>query len=122
MALVITVQGNGMRRFEEALMDLGTEKRAHRAFVRAVNRTGKTTGNEAGRTLSNQTGLPKSTGRKAHSRNVERASPAHLAYTIDGSGGDISLKHCKPRDTRKSVIASPWGKRQLYPSSFMKAG
>lgn len=117
----ITVTGNGLVRFHEAVRALG-EPRARVAYSRAINRVGRTVGNEAGRALSDQTGLPKSTGRRAVTRRVDRANPAHLVYTIHGSGGNISLRYFKPRETRKGVTASPWNKRTLYPSTFMRAG
>lgn len=122
MVVVITVQGNGLRLLEEATRALGSETKARRAFVRAINRTGQTVGNEAGRTLSDQTGLPRRTGIKAVRREVERATPATLSYVIHGQGGDISLKYFRPRETRKGVTANPWNTRTLYPSTFLKAG
>ncbi|MGJ7040516.1 hypothetical protein J2Y63_003781 [Shinella sp. BE166] len=122
MVILITVQGNGLALLEEATRSLGSEAKARRAFTRAINRTGQTVGNEAGRALADQTGLPRRTGIKAVRRDVERATPATLSYTINGQGGDISLRYFKPRETRKGVTANPWNKRTLYPSTFMKAG
>jgi hypothetical protein len=122
MVVVITVQGNGLALLEEATRALGSATKAKRAFTRAINRTGQTVGNEAGRALSDQTGLPRRTGIKAVRREVERATPATLSYVIHGQGGDISLRYFKPRETRKGVTASPWNSRRLYPSSFMRAG
>lgn len=117
----ITVTGNGLVRFHEAVRALG-EPRARIAYSRAINRVGRTVGNEAGRALSDQTGLPRSTGKRAVTRKVDRSTPATLTYTIHGKGGNISLRYFKPRETRKGVTASPWNKRTLYPSTFMKAG
>lgn len=122
MVVVITVQGSGLRLLEEATRSLGSESKARRAFVRAINRTGQTVGNEAGRALSDQTGLPRRTGIRAVRREVERATPATLTYVIHGQGGNISLKYFKPRETRAGVSAAPWNTRTLYPSTFMKAG
>lgn len=119
--LSITVTGNGLVRFHDAVRALG-EPKARVAYSRAINRVGKTVGNEAGRALSDQTGLPKSTGKRAVTRKVDRASPGSLTYTIHGRGGEISLRYFKPRETRKGVTASPWNKRTLFPSTFMKAG
>lgn len=122
MVVVITVQGNGLRLLEEATHILGSEAKARRAFTRAINHTGRIVGNEAGRALSDQTGLPKRTGIKAVRREVERATPATLSYVIHGQGGNISLKYFKPRETRAGVSAAPWNKRYVYASTFMKAG
>lgn len=119
--LSITVIGNGLVRFHDAVRALG-EPRARVAYSRAINRVGRTVGNEAGRALAEQTGLPKSTGRRAVTRKVDRSTPGTLTYTIHARGGNISLKHFKPRETRKGVTASPWNKRTLFPSTFLRAG
>ena len=111
-----------MAQLEEATRALGSEGRARRAFARAINRTGDTVRNEAGRALSDQTGLPKSTGKRAYRQGGERATPASLSYVVEGRGGDISLRYFKPRETRKGVSAAPWNARRVYPSTFMKAG
>lgn len=118
----VTVVGSGMALFEEAVRILGSPARAGRAFARAINRTGDTVRNEAGRALSAQTGLPKSTGKKAYRRDGERATPASLTYVVNGQGGPVSLKYFKPRETRKGVSAAPRNQRQVFASTFMKAG
>ena len=121
MALNITITGNGFARFSDAVRVLG-DKRARSAYSRAINHTGNVAGTAAGRALAKQTGLPARTGRKAVRRDVERSTPATLAYTIRGSGGDISLRHFKPRETRRGVSAAPFGQREVFTSTFMKAG
>jgi hypothetical protein len=120
--ITITVVGNGIAQLEEATRVLGTEGRARKAYSRAINHTGRVVGNEAGRALSDQTGLPKSTGKRAVRRNVGRSTPATLTYTINGEGGDISLRYFKPRETRPGVSAAPWNNRQVFAHTFMKAG
>ena len=44
-------------------------------------------------------------------RKVDRATPATLAFTIHGQGGDISLKYFKPRETRAGVLAQAFANR-----------
>jgi hypothetical protein len=122
MVVVITVQGNGLALLEEATRILGTEAKARRAFTRAINHTGRIVGNEAGRALADQTGLPRRTAIRAVRREVDKATPATLSYVIHGSGGNISLKYFRPRETRAGVSAAPWNKRYIYASTFMKAG
>lgn len=122
MVVQITVVGSGLSLMEEAARILGSQGKARVAFSRAINRTGQTVGNEAGRALADQTGLPKRTGMKAVRRKVSRSTPASLSYVINGQGGNVSLKYFKPRETRKGVSAAPWNSRRLYPSTFMKAG
>lgn len=120
--LVVTVVGSGMAQMEEAVRILGSEGKARRAFSRAINRTGDTVRNEAGRALSDQTGLPKSTGKKAYRQGGERATPASLSYVVNGRGGPVSLKYFKARETRKGVSAAPRNARQVFSGTFMKAG
>lgn len=78
--------------------------------------------NEAGRALSDQTGLPKRTGKKAYRQGGERATPANLTYIVNGRGGNISLRYFKPRETRKGVSAAPMNNRQIFAGTFMRAG
>lgn len=118
----ITVVGSGMALMEEAMHTLGSRGRALVAFNRAINRTGRTVGNEAGRILSNQAGLPKRTGAKAMRREVERSTTQTLTYTIVAQGGDIGLKYFKPRETAMGVSAAPRNSRATYFGSFMRAG
>lgn len=121
MALNITITGNGFTRLSEAVRALG-ERRAHTAYSRAINHSGRTSGNAAGRALAKQTGLPARTARKAVQQRVTRSTPATLTYIVHGSGGNISLRHFKARETRRGVSAQPWGQRKVFASTFMKAG
>lgn len=120
--LIVTVVGSGLAQLEEATRILGSEGKAKVAFSRAINRTGRTVGTEAGRILSKQTNLPMHTGPKAMRRKVERSTPQSLMYVINAQGGPISLKYFKPRETRKGVSAAPRNSRQVYASTFMRAG
>lgn len=120
--IIVSVVGSGASQMEEATRILGSKARAGRAFARAINRTGDTVRNEAGRALSDQTGLPKRTGKAAYRQGGERASPVSLSYVVNGRGGNISLKHFKPRETRKGVSAAPMNNRQIFEQTFMKAG
>ncbi len=107
---------------EEATRALGSKARAGTAFARALNRTGDTVRNEAGRKLSEQTGLPKTTGKKAYRQGGERASPSSLSYIVHGQGGQVSVKYFKPRETALGVSAAPRNNRQVFVGSFMRAG
>ena len=117
----VTIRGDGLRKFADAIEKLG-DKRANSGFARAINRTATVVSNEAGRALADQTGLPKTTGKRAYRRNVTRASPGSLTYTIRGSGGDVSLKYFKPRETEDGVSAAPHNSRGVYVGTFMRAG
>ncbi|EAQ35760.1 hypothetical protein NB311A_05068 [Nitrobacter sp. Nb-311A] len=95
-------------------------KDAPKALVRAINHTGDKARTQMRRVLVKQTGLPMKTIRKAITS--KKASFAGGSYEIKSEGGNVRLKYFKPRETRKGVTAAPWGKRQLYPGTFMKGG
>lgn len=120
--IIVTVVGSGLAQMEEATRILGSEGKARRAFARAINRTGDTVRNEAGRALSDQTGLPRSTGKKAYRQGGERASPENLSYVVEGEGGQIGVRYFKPRETPDGVSAAPRNNRQVFVGSFMRAG
>lgn len=121
MALSVTITGKGITRLSEAVRALGSRS-AHAAYSRAINHAGKTSGTASGRALAKQTGLPAKVTRKAVTQRVTRSSPATLTYIVHGSGGNISLRHFKARETRKGVSAQPWGARKIFASTFMRAG
>lgn len=118
--LNIVIKGSGIARFDQAAKALG-EGKARRAYATAINHTGNIARTQAGRALSDQTGLSKTVGRKAM-RRYDRASAANLTYTVNTQGGEIRVKFFRPRETRKGVTASPWNKRTLFASTFMRAG
>lgn len=109
----------GMRRTENALGKLDDFDRST-AIRRAVNHTGDKAKTVVTRTLAKQTGLPYRTIKKAI--KVDRADYRSLEYSLTTSGGDISLKYFKARETRGGVTAAPFGKRTLFPGTFMKGG
>ncbi|WP_432347901.1 hypothetical protein WMC41_09830 [Shinella yambaruensis] len=120
--LKFEIHGDGLRLFTKATAALKSPRKAGQVFSRAINETGRIGGTAAGRALAVQTGLRKQTTLKAVRRNVTKSTPSTLTYVIHGQGGDISLKHFKPRETQRGVSAAPRGVRQVFPSSFMKAG
>lgn len=110
---------SGIKRFDNALKSLG-DKKMKQVLNRAVNRTGDTSRTIVKRTLAKQTGLQQKVIHKA--LKVRRSSWGRLEYRMLTRGGDISLKYFKARETRKGVSAAPFGKRQVFANSFMKAG
>lgn len=124
----------GMIRVENAMKRLdGPEKML--VLQRAVNHTGDKARTQVARVLSKQTGLPYGVIRKALKTDraygsrqefvggpVSVSTNASLSYTIRASGGDISLKYFKARETRAGVTAAPFGVRRLYNKAFMKGG
>jgi hypothetical protein len=87
---------------------------------RALNRTGDMARTQVVRALSKQTGLPQKTIRKAV--KAKRSSWQDLEYRLEASGGDVSLKYFKARETRRGVTALVRGERELFEGAFTRGG
>lgn len=88
---------------------------------RIVNQVGNRAKTQVVRNLTAQTGLPRKTIVRAVG-NPNPAKPGKLSYEMVTRGGNIRLKYLAPRETRPGVTAKPWGKRTLFPGTFMKGG
>lgn len=108
----------GLKQFDNLLGALGQE--GPKVISRALNRTGDMGRTQVVRALAKQTGLPQKTIRKAV--KVKRASWSDLEYRLSATGGDISLKYFKARETRRGVTAFVRGERRLFEHSFIKGG
>ncbi|WP_246103234.1 hypothetical protein [Rhizobium straminoryzae] len=121
----------GLSRLANALGQLDGPKK-NLALQRALNHTGDKARTQVVRALVVQTGLrygvirrAVKAGRAFGARSEFSHHPegkASLAYTLSTTGGDISLKFFKARETRAGVSAAPRGKRMLFPGSFIKGG
>lgn len=109
----------GLKRFDNALKALG-DKEMRKVTNRAVNRAGDMARTKVRRELARQTGLKYKVIK--HALKTKRSSWSTLEYRITARGGDIALKYFSPRETSKGVTAAPFGKRKLFPGTFMKAG
>lgn len=92
-----------------------------KVLPRIVNQVGDRAKTQVIRTLTKQTGLPRRTIVKAVG-DPQRAHGSRLSYEMSTRGGNIRLKYLAPKETRAGVTAKPWGKRQLYPGTFMRGG
>ncbi|WP_201829601.1 phage tail protein [Microvirga zambiensis] len=90
------------------------------AIARAINRTGGKARTAMIRSLTAQTGLKRKVVVRALRTN--RATRTNLEFSIDSSGGNIRLKYFDPKETRSGVSAKPFGRRQVFPGTFMKGG
>lgn len=88
---------------------------------REINKVGARAKTQLVRNLTKQTGLPRRTIVKAVG-HPEKAKPSRLLYEMRTKGGEIRLKFFSPRETRKGVSAKPFGKRKVFPGTFMKGG
>lgn len=109
----------GIDRFERALEALGSRK-TRTVANRVVNRTGDMARAQVRRKLAEQTGLKRKTIVAAV--KIRRSVPANLTYRMTARGGDIALKFFGARETRAGVSASPFGKRQVFPGTFIRGG
>lgn len=88
---------------------------------RIVNQVGNRAKTQVIRSLTKQTGLPRSTIVRALGK-PRRAHAGRLVYEMQTAGGNIRLKYVKPRETRAGATAAPWNKRQLFPRTFILGG
>lgn len=108
-----------LKRFGKKLVELNA--RFPKVLPRIVNQVGDRAKTQVIRNLTRQTGLPRKTIVKAVG-DPHRAHADRLSYEMVTRGGNIRLKYLAPRETRPGVTAIPWGKRKLFPGTFMKGG
>ncbi len=88
--------------------------------VDTLNQIGADTRKETIKAEARETGLStRILGRALHETKATAEAPQ---YAITSAGGEISLKYFGARETREGVSAKPWGKRIVFPGTFMKAG
>lgn len=132
MSLTIRWQDvSGMVRLSNALGRLSSHEK-HLALQRAVNHTGDKARTKVIRALVKQTGLGYGVIKRAvrtgnawgagADASTFREGRGSLTYVLSSKGGDISLKYFKARETSAGVTAAPFGKRALFPNTFMKGG
>lgn len=109
-----------LERFDNLLGALGQD--GPKVINRALNRTGDMARTRVVRALAKQTGLPQKTIRKAV--KVKRSTWQDLEYRLTSSGGDVSLKYFKKRETRKGVVAHLGAGRGnvLFERTFFRGG
>lgn len=87
------------------------------ALARAINHTGNKARTQVGRALVKQVGAKYGVIKDA--LTTRPASPSSPVYRIIAKGGYISLKRFGARQTRLGVSAAPWGKRRVFPHTFI---
>jgi len=108
-----------LKRFGKQIDDLN--RRFPKVLPRIVNQVGDRAKTQVIRNLTKQTGLPRKTIVKAIG-DPGRARAGRLSYEMVTRGGNIRLKFFSPKETRPGVVAKPFGKRQLFPGTFMFGG
>lgn len=110
---------SGLEKLERQMVEL--ETRFPLALARTVNQVGRRAKTRVIRALVKQTGLDRKVIHEAV-LEASTAKPGQLLYALRTRGGFIRLKYLKPRETRRGVVAKPFGKSRLYPGSFMRGG
>lgn len=87
------------------------------ALARAINHTGDMARTQIARALVKQVGAKYGVIRKA--LQTRPATRGGLVYRIIAKGGFMSLKEFGARQTAKGVSAAPWGKRRVFPHTFI---
>jgi hypothetical protein len=118
-ALEVRVDLAGLSRLGNLLAAAGD--RVPLALARAVNHTGAKARTAMIGALVPQTGLKYRTLRRALKQRQMWPGRSG-AYVIRASGGNIRLKYFAARETLRGVSAAPWGRRQVYPGTFIKGG
>lgn len=107
-----------LKKFGEQVDELN--RQFPKVLPRIINQVGNKAKTQVIRNLTRQTGLPRKTIVKAV--QVGAAGGKKLSYEMVTRGGNVRLKYLSPRETRPGAVAKPFGKRQLFPGSFMLGG
>ena len=83
----------------------------------ALNKTASQVSTVAKRDIAKTVGLPQKT--IAPSFKVFKSSIQSLRATVEASGKALNLIRFKAKQTRRGVTAKAWGKRKLYPGTFI---
>ena len=119
MAALFSVEAgsSSLANLEGLLRQVGNQ--APHAIRRAVNHTGDKAVTQVARALAKQTSAKYGAVKKA--LVVKRATYDRGVYRISAKGGYISLKEFGARQTKAGVSAMVWGKRRVFPHSFVSA-
>lgn len=117
MSLQIKVTGD-FKKFNNAIKVLG-ESKAKAAYRMALNDTNKAVFTQVKRTLAKQMGVTQGAVIKHGGLIKLPATNGGLSAELKAVGGYLPLKDFKARQGKKGVSASPWGKRQIFGSTFV---
>jgi len=109
----------GLQQFEKGVRWLN--ENFPKVLPRIMNQVGDRARTRVVRALTTQTGLKRDVIRRAVD-NSKRAFSGQLVYDLRSRGGNVRLKYLNPKETEAGVTATPFGKKTLYPGTFMKGG
>ena len=117
--ITLAFQDQVMQRYANQLASLG-DAGAQRALARALNYEGRKATTAVKRALRKQTSIPYALiNRGIRTRQASPKVGGALEFAIVGTGRPFSLKVFKPKQFRAGVKATVWGRRQLFPGTFM---
>lgn len=120
----LTVSGDGLPRFADAVARIGS-RNARRAYVLALNHTGRKVQTAVIRALAKQVGLPSGRLRdlgRIRSTSAEHSSAGEPAFIIRSTGRHLPLGEFRPSQFSYGVRANPWGRAQRFEGAFIFAG
>lgn len=88
-----------------------------RAAARAINRTAQTIMSQSIREIAKRMGVRQKDVRDV--TRLNRATPSRLFAVITFRGRPLNLIRFKARQTKRGVSATPWGKRRVFPMTFI---
>lgn len=122
VTVTLTVQGDGLKRFADAVEELGSAN-ARKAYVRALNHTGDKAKTRVVRALSKQVGLPvrrlENLGRIVATKAEHSSTRGEPEYVIRSTGRYIPLGEFGPKQFRFGVRTKAWGRHE---HAFIFAG
>lgn len=113
--LDIEVDVSALVKVEHLFREVGNQ--APHAIRRAINHVGDKARTRVVRTLAAQAGVKYGDARRAVT--VTRATYDRMLYRIAARGQPIPLSWFGARQTKKGVSAAPWGKRRVFPHTFL---
>lgn len=119
MQIKISLQDEVLKRFGNQLAALGNGQ-AKVAMSRALNHEGDKGRTQVKRVLAKQTGI--NYGKINKAVRTINSTPATLVYTIEARGDETNLGLFGARQGKKGVSAAPWGKRRVFPHTFLVHG
>ena len=119
MDIRISLADQVLSRFGNQLGALGGGL-ARTVMARALNHEGDKGRTQVKRALVRQTGIKFGMVNKA--MKTVRASANMLTYVLEAKGDETNVSFFGARQGKRGVSAAPWGRRQVFKSTFMIAG
>jgi len=119
MAVYIDIETAGIKDLSRLYMSMGGYRK-RKITARALNRVGSMARTQHVRYIAKSSGARSTTVRRfMRTKRADAGGSGRQTYEMQFTGGYLSLKEFRPRQTRRGVSASPWGKRQRFKGTFL---